>query len=63
MLPWKIRETIHERLFDEYKYFAKGSVRKSDSHEDFFHLSRKHYTFPFRVNTVTKKTQIRSIHF
>ena len=37
-------------------YFAKGSVRKSYSYEVFFLLSIKHNTFPFRINTVTKKT-------
>ena len=42
-------------LFDEYKYFAKGSIRKSDLHEGFFLLSTKHNSFSFPVNTLTKK--------
>ena len=56
MLPWKIRETIHERLFSfniniSHKFqFAKVTATKV------YLLSTKHDTFPSPVNTVTKKT-------
>ena len=57
--PFVENQGDHTRktLFDEYKFFAKGLIRKSDySHEGFFLLSTKHNTFPFSVNAVTKKT-------
>ena len=50
------RDNKWKTLFDEYKYFAKGSIRKSDFHEGFFVLSTKHNIFPFPANAVTKKT-------
>ena len=40
--------------FDWYEYFAKDSVRQSDSHEDFFFVSTKHNTFPFQNMTLIK---------
>ena len=57
------RDHTRKTLFYEFKYFAKGSICKSDSHKGFFLLSTKLNTIPSTVSAVTKKTHSSSLLF